>query len=48
MQNRTLKQITKSLKELSEKGWIKSNRNHGFVVAKIRDWCIMGLLLVKL
>ena len=34
MQKRTLKQITKSLKELSEKGWIKSNRKHNTGIGK--------------
>ena len=34
MQKRTLKQIAKSLKELSEKGWIKSNRKHNTGIGK--------------
>ena len=34
MQKRTLTQIKKSLKELSEKGWIKSNRKHNTGIGK--------------
>ncbi|KKR39088.1 MAG: hypothetical protein UU18_C0009G0020 [Parcubacteria group bacterium GW2011_GWB2_40_8] len=34
MQKRTLAQIKKALKELSEKGWIKSNRSHNTGIGK--------------
>ncbi len=34
MQKRTLAQIKKALKELSEKGWIKSNRAHNTGIGK--------------
>ena len=34
MQKRTLTQIKKGLKELSEKGWIKSNRKHNTGIGK--------------
>lgn len=34
MRKQTLKQITQSLKELSEKGWIKSNREHNTGIGK--------------
>ena len=34
MQNRTLTQIKKALQELSEKGWIKSNRSHNTGIGK--------------
>ena len=34
MQKRTLKQITRSLKELSKQGWIKSNRKHNTGIGK--------------
>src|SRR3989304_2620466 len=34
MQKRTLTQIKKDLKELSEKGWIKSNRKHNTGIGK--------------
>ena len=34
MQKRTLAQIKKTLKELSEKGWIKSNRSHNTGIGK--------------
>ncbi|TSC99401.1 MAG: hypothetical protein Greene07144_1103 [Parcubacteria group bacterium Greene0714_4] len=34
MQKRTLTQIKKALKELSEKGWIKSNRSHNTGIGK--------------
>ncbi|OGZ63347.1 MAG: hypothetical protein A3C58_02560 [Candidatus Staskawiczbacteria bacterium RIFCSPHIGHO2_02_FULL_34_10] len=34
MQKRTLRQITQSLKELSKKGWIKSNRSHNTGIGK--------------
>ena len=34
MQKRTLSQIKKDLKELSEKGWIKSNRTHNTGIGK--------------
>jgi len=34
MQKRTLAQIKKDLKEISEKGWIKSNRSHNTGIGK--------------
>ena len=34
MQKRTLKQIIQSLKELSDRGWIKSNRKHNTGIGK--------------
>lgn len=34
MQKRTLKQIIKSLEDLSKKGWIKSNRKHNTGIGK--------------
>ena len=34
MQKRTFKQITQSLKELSERGWIKSSRKHNTGIGK--------------
>jgi len=34
MQKQTLKQITQSLKELSERGWIRSNREHNTGIGK--------------
>ena len=34
MQKRTITQIKKALKELSEKGWIKSNRLHNTGIGK--------------
>lgn len=34
MQKRTLTQIKKALRELSEKGWIKSNRSHNTGIGK--------------
>ena len=34
MQKQTLKQITQSLKELSKRGWIKSNRKHNTGIGK--------------
>src|ERR1700690_2942564 len=34
MQRRTLSQIKEALKELSEKGWIKSNRRHNTGIGK--------------
>jgi hypothetical protein len=34
MQKRTLNQIKKALEELSEKGWIKSNRSHNTGIGK--------------
>lgn len=34
MQKWTLSQIEKALKELSEKGWVKSNRTHNTGIGK--------------
>lgn len=34
MQKRTLSQINKALREISEKGWIKSNRSHNTGIGK--------------
>ena len=34
MQKRTITQIKKALKDLSEKGWIKSNRLHNTGIGK--------------
>ncbi len=34
MPKRMLKQITQSLKELSERGWIRSNRKHNIGIGK--------------
>jgi len=37
MENRTLAQIVKALRELSEKGWIKSNRSHNTGIGKTME-----------
>ena len=40
MQKRTLKQIIKSLEELSKRGWIKSNRKHNTGIGKTLEDCL--------